>query len=297
MKLRHILLFIAAPMFVPLLTSAQLNPPAGQYFFNQYLANPAMGGLRSGLTFSAMIRKQFSNTPGGPMSQSLTGEYQLSPRAAIGVNLFNDKAGLLRQTKGFGTFSYHIPLNVSGSHLHFGLGAGFMNERINPADIQGDIDPSVARLNDRETFLDGSFGIAFTSSAFSLQAAVPHLKQVFAREQERITVDRALLFSAAAYRFSFEEGMDSWFVEPKAAFRLIKGADHIVDAGVQVGLMQGRLRFLSVYHSSKAASFGFGFSGLSGLDFQAIYTAPTTATTRGLGNNFEVNVAFHFPGE
>lgn len=290
MKLKYMVFVLSANLVVTVSAFAQLNPPGGQYFFNQYLANPALGGTEEGLVLSGMIRKQFSTTPGGPFTQALTATYQLNPKAGVGINFYNDKAGLLRQTRASGTYAFHLPLNERDKQLHFGVGIGFMNERIDQSEVIGHDDPSIARVNDREMVLDGSFGLAYTSDGLSVQSAVPHLKQIFTKENDRNTIDRALFFNAVAYKFTLEQGADQWFIEPKIAYRVIKGMDNIIDAGAQVGIIQGQLRFMSIYHSSKAASFGVGFYGINGLGVHAIYTSATSSIINPLGNNFELNL-------
>jgi type IX secretion system PorP/SprF family membrane protein len=272
--------------------AAQQTPTQGQYFFNQYLANPAFGGIEAGTTISGSVRKQFSSVPGGPSTQTITGEFTLGEREAVGFNLLNDKAGLLGRTRGVATFSYHLPITADGQKLHFGLGIGFLNERLNEEDIIGEIDPEADRFNQRKAYIDGSFGVAYTASALTVQGSIPNLKQVFTSEKEANTIDRTLFYSAVAYAFKFNEGADAWAVTPKIAYRGMNGIDGIVDAGVEFNLINQQLQLMSIYHSSKSASFGLGFNLASGLGLQAIYAASTSAMLNDMGNTFELNLRF-----
>ena len=60
---------------------AQLHPMGAMYFQNQYLANPAMAGLESGLRADLAYRKQWSSIPGAPETQSITADYGSSKKA------------------------------------------------------------------------------------------------------------------------------------------------------------------------------------------------------------------------
>ncbi|RYY52088.1 MAG: type IX secretion system membrane protein PorP/SprF, partial [Chitinophagaceae bacterium] len=90
--------------------SAQLNPAAAQYYVNQYIANPAFAGAARGTTFNGTYRALWTSIPGAPVSQNLTAEYGFE-KVGIGLSLFNEKSGLLGQTRVVATYAYHLPLS------------------------------------------------------------------------------------------------------------------------------------------------------------------------------------------
>ena len=270
-------------------TFAQQQATGGQYFFNPYLVNPALGGTTAGLTVTGSIRKQFTNTPGAPLAQTLTAAYQLNERAAIGANFVHDKAGLLSTTRGLATFSYHLPLNEKTAKLHFGAGLGGARERINASEIVGDADPDIVALNDQTAQIDGSFGFALTTELFTLEGAIPQLTQVFARETLKNTVDRSLFFAAVAYRLKLG-GSDQLSINPKIAYRAYRGIKNIIDAGAEVRLVNEQLRLMALYHSSQSASVGLSFEKETGFGIQAIYTTSVSSLQSPLGSNFELGL-------
>lgn len=289
MRLNYKIFFAVGFMAFSNCANAQLNPPAGQYFFNPYLANPALAGLEKGLTLSTTYRKQFSTTAGGPLVRLLTADYQVNEKLGLGVNVNNESAGLLEQTSVRGIVAYHLPVS-NNRFLNFGVGLGFMDEHLDRSGIVGDDDPGAADFNNRGKFIDAAVGMAYHAGDFIVQGAIPNMKEVFTKDDHRNTLDRSLYMTAVSYRFRLRENQGNWFVEPKLAYRGVRGMDGVVDAGVQVGVLGDQLRFVTLYHSSKNASFGFGFQGLKGFGVQALYSTGIRSTVSSLGSSFELNV-------
>lgn len=272
-------------------SKAQLNPMSSIYFQNQYLANPAMAGMEEGLTLNAGYRKQWSSIPGSPQTQAFTGEYGFSNRVGMGLLINNDKAGLIRRTNVMGTYAYHLPLGDAGQRLNFGLSLGVKTERINLMDVNGDNgDVLVGQFNQRETNVDGDFGLAYTSGGLTLQAALPNMKTYFKTDVAYHTVDRSVFYSAASYKFYSGQSMDAVEIEPKLAFRGVKGHTNIVDAGANVAIIEGALNFMGMWHSSKSVTFGIGMDYRNSLTITGMYTTDT-GDLRGYSNgDFEIGI-------
>src|SRR5690606_37511797 len=107
-------LFICVTFFtLVLITStakAQLYPLGSLYYQNEYIGNPAMAGVEEGLKLNGIIRKQWTNIPGSPLYQSLTATYHHKERVGLGMNFYNESAGLLKRTRLTATYAYHLPL-------------------------------------------------------------------------------------------------------------------------------------------------------------------------------------------
>jgi type IX secretion system PorP/SprF family membrane protein len=268
---------------------AQLNPLATQYFQNQYLFNPAMAGINNGLNINLSIRKQWSSIPGSPFTQAVSADYLLN-RAAFGVNFYNEQSGLLKATRAVATYAYHIPLGQNNQKLNFGLSAGVLSQRVPYDQVNGDPgDLSVARYNERRSFLDGDFGTSYTSNNLTVQAAIPNLRSVFNKDNNNYTVDRSLYFTAVSYRFSFGETVNAIAVEPKAVFRGVKGYDNILDLGANLTLAKNQLSLQGMYHSSKSATFGFGLNKNT-YSILAFYTTETASLSTYTNGEFELSL-------
>jgi type IX secretion system PorP/SprF family membrane protein len=273
--------------------TAQLAPMGAVYFQNQYLNNPAYAGKEGGLRADGGFRRQWSNLPGAPQTQYLTASLGLKGRSGLGLSLYNDEAGLIRQTRVMGSFAYHLPLNAGESRLSFGLSGGVMDELVDYTRLDGDQgDASVANFNRRETYLDGDFGAAFTSRGLSLQVALPNLKTlVGADRRSNAVVNEAGFFAAGSYKFRFEEAMEGLEVEPKVCFRSVKGYDNIVDVGTNISLAAGKVNVTGMYHSSRSTTIGFGAKCTDYLRLMAVYTSGTAALNGDTNGSFELNLS------
>ena len=271
---------------------AQLHPLGAMYFQNQYLGNPAMAGLEQGLRADLAYRKQWSAIPGAPETQALTADYGSSKKAGIGLNIYNDEAGLQKKTRVMGTYAYHLPVNDNGTKLSFGVSLGFMDERIMNENINGESnDLSVSKFNERDTYIDGDFGFAFTSKRLNLQGAVPNLKSFFKTdEQVANVVDQSRYFAAMSYKFSLPNILEGIGLEPKVAYRDIRGYKSMMDAGTNITLANNQVNVLAMYHSNESTTFGMGVKYKSLMVFNGMYTSGTSAL-RGYSNgNFELNL-------
>jgi type IX secretion system PorP/SprF family membrane protein len=272
---------------------AQLNPMGAQYYTNQYLANPALAGAEQGLKLNGGFRKLWSNIPGSPLTQTLTADYGFN-KVGVGINALNESAGLQRMTRVVASYAYHLQLNNESNQLHFGLSGGFLTQRLENEDIQGNPnDPLVGMYNNRKAYLDGDFGIAFTSNKLNLQASIPNLKSFFKKDEIKLA-DVATFYSAASYKINLDDGINGIEIEPKVAYRGVKGFDNIWDAGAQVGVANQQLLFTGMYHSSESASFGFGMDFRRKYLITGLYTTQTSELNGYTNGSFELNFRINF---
>ncbi|PST81552.1 hypothetical protein C7T94_18955 [Pedobacter yulinensis] len=277
--------------FGAMAAQAQIDPLTMQYFNNRYQLNPAFAGLEAGSRLNAGFRTQMSGVPGGPVSQALTYDYGFD-KVGLGLNIFNDKAGLQRQTRVAASFAYHVTL-AEDQKLNFGVSAGIMNERLSIGDIQGDPNDVLAgQYNDRDTHLDGDFGVAYTNTRLTIHAAVPNVRNFFKEENIRFA-DVARFYSAVSYRIPLNGARES-LVEPLVAYRILQEQDDIWDAGAQLELLDRQLLFTGLYHSSESATFGVGMDYRLKYLVTASYTINTSALRNYSHGNFEINLRLKF---
>lgn len=268
--------------------SAQLTPLGAQYFNNQYLGNPALAGADQGFKMNAAYRQQWSKIQGAPELQNLSAEYGFN-KVGLGLNILNDKAGLERQTRVVGTYAYHLMV-TEGKTLHFGVSFGFMNQRLDEEALYGDgNDVLVGDYNGRKTYIDGDFGAAFTSGGLNIQAALPNLKTFFKKDNIKVA-DVATFYSAVSYKIPLSEGGEGMGVEPKVAFRGVKGFDHIWDAGAEFTLANRQVMLMGMYHSSESATFGLGMNYKQKYLIGGMYTTQTSPLSGYTNGTFELNL-------
>lgn len=264
---------------------AQLDPFHSQYFNNRYQANPAMAGVATGWTANLVHRSQFTGIPGSPQAQNITLDYG-GERVGAALNLNLDKAGLQRNLRALATYAYHLPLSDDGK-LHFGLSLGVLNKRLNTEDMVGSPnDPRTVAYNQRENYLDGDFGVAYTYKALTVETALPNLRNLMAKENTTVA-DLSTFYTAVSYKIGLEEGSD---IEPKLVYRGIKDMDNILDLGTQVSFVNKQIKLSGMYHSSGSMSFGLL------MDYQQKYligfshTAQTSKLANYSNGNFEINL-------
>lgn len=277
-----------AMVLIALRAGAQLGPMSAQYFQNPYLANPAMAGVKQGLEVSLGYRSQWSRIPGAPEQQALTLAYGKN-RTGWGVNLYLDRAGLQRQLRALASYAYHLPLSTEQA-LHFGLSVGISQQRLSLEDIQGRPDDlSAQRYNDRDAYLDGDFGIAYTYNGFRIEASLPNLDRLLRSNRENGMVDIATFYAAAGYKFGLTSDQNIQ-LEPKMAYRGVKGFDSVVDAGAAFWFEDGQLMLSGLYHSSKSATFGLGMDLKKRYRVLATYTTQTSALSNYTNGSFELGL-------
>ena len=267
---------------------AQLNPLSSQYFLNQYQVNPAYAGLNDGLNVNLNYRKQWSNIPGSPSTQNITADYKIN-KVGLGVNVYNEKAGSLQRTKAMVSYAYHLPLNNDNQKLNFGASIGILDERVDFSRINGDMtDPSLAQFNNKGSIFEGDFGVAYTSNTLNIEGAIPNIRSFIKQENDN-NVDRSQFYAAASYKINSGTGENSVLIEPKVAFRGIKGYDNIFDAGANVTFAE-KLFLMGMYHSTNSASFGAGINYKNSLSFMGFYTTETSALQGSASGTFEISV-------
>lgn len=268
---------------------AQTSPLLNQYFNNTYLANPAMAGLAAGATADLNFRSQWNNIPGAPMIQNLSATYGWE-RVGVGLNMNLDKAGLQRQTRILATYAYHLPLNESAK-LHFGLSAGFMNQRVDMQDLIGNPnDPQVGAYNsDHRTYFDGDFGVGVTSQSFNVDFALINLKNYFKKDNFKL-INTPVIYASTGYIFHLGETQ----LQPKVAYRSFTDIADIFDVGAQFGIANQQILFTAMYHTSKAASFGVGLHYKKKYNINTGYTTQTGALSGYTAGSFEINLGINW---
>ncbi|WP_316817173.1 PorP/SprF family type IX secretion system membrane protein [Pedobacter nyackensis] len=283
------LVLIAAIAISTTTIKAQLNPLSSQYYTNQYLINPAFAGADAGLKLNGAYRKLWSNVEGSPLTQTLTADYGFN-KVGIGLSVYNESAGLQRQTRVVSSYAYHLKLSENNQRLRFGVSLGFMSQRLENSDIYGDPnDPMVGQYNNRKTYLDGDFGVAYTSDKLNIQASVPNLKSVLKKDVIKLA-DVATFYTAVSYKIQISEGTEGIDMEPKVAYRGVKGFDNIWDAGSQFGIANKQVILLAMYHSTENATFGLGMDFRKKYLISGTYTTQTSALSNYTNGSFELNL-------
>jgi len=282
------LMGLSITIAVPLKSLAQVNNFKSVYYQNQYLYNPAMAGLEKGLTLNFAYRQQFNSVPGSPKMQNLSADYGPGNNVGIGLIINNEKTGLISRTRIMGSYAYHLPVSEN-SKLHFGLSLGVNNTYLDYGAIIGDNGDQEAEIfNRRPLYIDGDIGIAYTNQNLTVQGAVPNLKTVFFKNNQNqdIVTNTTIFYTAVSYKIPSESNLT---LEPKVAYRGVRGFDHILDAGVKLDMPDYHLNLTGLYHTNKSITAAVGLD-LSGIGLFLAFSSNNSSLNQSSNNNVELGL-------
>lgn len=270
---------------------ALLEPSGTQYFQNQYLSNPAMAGIEAGVHINAAYRRQWTGIDGAPTTKFFSADAAMGNRVGGGVHVFNDVAGLINRTRVAMTYAYHLPLTNPDQQLHFGLSLAWNVQRLDTKAVNGDPnDPSIGGFNRRDNYFEAEYGMAYTDTKLTLQAAIPNVRSLFTGDNKAVD-GGGIFFTAASYRFAVNESISS--IEPKICYRGVRGYDNILDAGVNVSFLNDVANVMAMYHTSKSLTAGIGVNILKTVGIQAMYTTQTGGIKTYVDGTYEIGATIN----
>jgi type IX secretion system PorP/SprF family membrane protein len=272
---------------------SQSAPFGAQFFENQFISNPAWAGISTGLNVNMNYRNQWRVMAGTPVSQAVTGDYRLTARGqenvGVGLLIFNEKAGLIGRTRVTGTYAYHLVLNDVKQAIHFGLSLGLMSDRLDESSLDA-IDPDdqlVSKFNSRRSYIDGDFGLAYTTERLSLQGSLPNLKTMLKKDSSN-TVGNPIAFASCSYKIG--GALDVFTIEPKLSILSSTRTGSTIGVGTNLTTNNRLLSFTGIYMSNGGSMIGLGLT-YDKMSINGYYTSRDKA----MGGDFELNLRIYFP--
>jgi type IX secretion system PorP/SprF family membrane protein len=142
---------------------AQQLPLYSQYWWNDYLINPAYTGSLNYSPLQMTFRKQWVGFNGSPELFTLGGHTRFSDKVAIGGLIFKDQTGgAITQTGVIGNYSYRIKMNET-SHISLALSGQFNQYTFENSKVQALApgDPALMEGIQKSMSPDASFGILY----------------------------------------------------------------------------------------------------------------------------------------
>lgn len=293
--MKKIIVLIALLVIIGKTGYSQLNPMGSTYFQNPYLLNPAMAGVEEGWELNGSYKAQWTAINGAPAMEAITAAYGTrNKKVGLGLNFFNDRAGVIARTSFKATYAYHLQLNKETSYIDFGLSAGVMDEWVDFNKVVGDIsDRSLYNFNQRSVYFDGDFGIAFRNKNLTVQGSLPNLKRFLDRDEQRSVADRFLYMGAVGYKFLNENSVLN-SVEPMVMYRGVENYKDILDAGVNLQFFGKNLLMSGVYHSTNSVTVGAGTTYKNKLTILTQYTTNTSDLQNYSNGEVEISLKYNF---
>lgn len=237
----------------------QQDPMYSQYMFNGLAINPAYAGSSENFSATALYRKQWVNVEGAPTTQTLAMDIPVfHNKVGLGLNILNDKIGIVRNTAINGMYSYRL-IFEKGT-LAMGLQAGIDNyvADYNNVSTSRQNTPDYAFSNNLNRILfNWGGGIYFSSDKFYAGFSVPRINNNRLSKGSSINADT----DSKQYRhYYFTAGYvitinDKFKTKPSLLLKFVEGAPIQFDFNN------------NIWYKEK---FGFGLSYRTNDSFSAL---------------------------
>ncbi len=223
-------------------TFAQQEAMYSQYLFNPLSINPAITSTTGETIVKVINRKQFmgGGFEGDPQTQTLVIELPFrNEKMSLGFQIFNDIAGILKSTGGYGIYNYKVRFNDK-LNLTMGVQAGMTNFRANFTSVQL-IDPKDPNFgqNINKALPSVGTGINLTNDKWYIAISVPQI----IRNDLSIISNPNSKYNASTNRFMFGMfGYDfrlnkSIKLMPSVLTKLIENAPMAFDFNLKANFM------------------------------------------------------------
>jgi type IX secretion system PorP/SprF family membrane protein len=170
---------------------AQQRAQYTQYIMNNYLSNPAAGGVSDYWDIKAGYRNQWTGFDGAPKTFFVSGHGSIGyphkrvrgsamkPHHGIGGYLYTDKTGPITWSGAYGSYSYHLKLT---NKITASMGAffGLMQYQLKGSElvfVQNPNDPAVNKNDITKITPDASVGVWLYSEHFFIGASANQILQ------------------------------------------------------------------------------------------------------------------------
>jgi type IX secretion system PorP/SprF family membrane protein len=277
-KVKYLILFLLA--FFCSYVHAQDIGNFTQFFFNPYSLNPSFAGIDGHGALFLAYRKQWSGIDGSPTIANLSYHTPLKAGLNFGLNIANDKRGILNNSGMLLTAAYAIRLSEH-SYLRFGISGGGSWNTIDLAKIENiTADPALASLLNQSAAVIGNAGLSLHLKSFHLGAAMPNLFTPSLVSKDAFTVTDIKPFESlvihASNRFYFAKGKHIF--EPYALYRINNGLPTQYE-------IAGVLHLNHLIWLGGSLKEEFGISGFGGIKLNKSFALGGSYTMKNTGVN------------
>ena len=266
------------------LSFAQQDSNFSHYMFNQQIMNPAYAGARGLTSFTSIIRSQWSDIEGAPLTQTLSFDAPItSKKLGFGLSVLNDKIGPINTTSFDIDFAYHLRLNRKDHRLSIGLKAGAFSYLLDSDKISTStsFDPSLEPDLDRRLIPNIGFGVYYYTQNFYLGFAVPKLI-----ENKSFVVERHAYFLGGGL-FDINK---NFMLKPSLMYKQTKSIaafdasilgiiNELFWVGIQVRNVVDTTAFKPANNLGTTALFGLSLGERFSLGYS--YGVPSSMTNKG----------------
>lgn len=241
---------------------AQQIPLYSQYFYNQFIYNPAQAGLAGAPQLYFIYRKQWIGFEGSPETRALTLDIPLlQNKVGIGTYLFSDATNIFRKNGGYFSYAYH--LRIRQRHLiSLGISAGLQENRIDFSKVfvKDHQDILITNNAQRAVTADGAVGVHYQFNGLNLGVSVP---QLVTGRLKYIDTDQDMGFRLARHylataSYQFKIAREKFSITPLVIFRTSEVFAFQIDAGLNM-TYKDRVWWGAMYRYNSALALAVGF--------------------------------------
>lgn len=225
------ILLIVFGLSMSIVTSySQDLPIYNHYFSNPFFYNPSFAKSKQA-ELNLLYRQQWTGLEGAPKFSYLTLSAPISKRMGFGLNIYNNKRGVITSSSAQVALSYKVQLgNLTSLSFGFSAGAGRNTLDMSQVDIS---DPTISRLLSRSFYLEGQAGINFRHQNLIVAFSMPQVFDqaiVDSNDLQKVGVNpfRATI-SSISYKFQLSGSLS---FQPLLMYKLNKSNSQLEGYGV-----------------------------------------------------------------
>ena len=254
--MRKLLFAFALLFLVSSAMQAQQDPLRSNYRFNYFLINPAAAGSNGQWTGRIAIRSDFTRIPGSAVTSNASVHGVMGENSGVGINLVSDIIGPEQSTGVQLNYAYHI--NMDRNNLSIGLGARYVNYRLNEelVDIY-----TPEPLNVFNGGLgDLTLGVMHYSKRHYVGISVPQLVQITGADVKKLVPH---IYLSGGYIFD----LGSISLEPMMLAKFVPKAKTQVDVNLRAWLVDNQLMLGLGWRGPNGSQFaGSGVTFMTGFN-------------------------------
>jgi len=290
------ILIVFMLLFGGIQTMAQQIPHYSQFWFNDFVTNPAFAGTKPYYQAKSNNRYQWVGINDAPKTFILSAfGPEKNKDMGYGLQLISDVTGPTSRLGIYGSYAYNLRLK-DDIRISLGLSVGFMQYKIDGSQITTHEanDPSLGTEVYAELVPDADFGFLIYGKNWhgglvAKQLFNYHLKLDDVESLGMNTL-KTHFFAHGAYRYDID---DDWAVEPYALLKFLYPTPLQIDLGAR-GIWK-KMAWLGIsWRSSDAIAFMIGYEYEEQISFGYSYDITTSNLRTASSGTHEIMIGFKF---
>ncbi len=223
---------------------SQQDPQYTHYMYNMHIVNPAYAGSEGTLNIGMLHRTQWIGLDGAPNTTVFTVNAPIRKNLGVGLSVFADKIGPVKEQNLFADISYTIQTSEVGN-LAFGVKAGitFLDALLSTLDLGDDVPDDVFTDDIKDSYANFGAGVFYYTDRFYAGLSMPNMLNQYHLKKKGGVISSAAekmhFFIASGYVFDLNDQLK---LKPSMLVKGVKGAPLSIDLSGNV-LINNKLEF------------------------------------------------------